>query len=87
MNATVTLATSALCIPMRLSNIFILARFQKLYLYIQIALLMINLTVLFIGGFYFKDIYLILFLLGLSKMIISMVIIYKGGQIANGKKI
>ena len=70
-----------------LSNIFILARFQKLYLYIQIALLMINLTVLFIGGFYFKDIYLILFLLGLSKMIISMVIIYKGGQIANGKKI
>ena len=29
MNATVTLATSALCIPMRLSNIFILYKFSE----------------------------------------------------------
>lgn len=70
-----------------LSNIFILARFQKLYLHIQTILLIINFMALFIGGFYFKDIYLTLFLLGVSKLIISIIVVYEGGKIACGKKI
>lgn len=67
-----------------LSNMYILARAQKLYIKIQILMLISNFIALIIGFYIFDNIEICLFLLGTFSFFVSCISIYFGKAIAEG---
>lgn len=68
-----------------LSNIYIIARMQRLYLKIQFLILVVNSIALFIGGYIFENIHISLILLGFFNLLVSTISVYFGRKIAKGE--